>query len=151
MFLSTGEGTGLTKKKNSSQRERRGWHVHQEGISSTQYISIDRKSDCDVSTLWSSAKRLGVVILCSCDGPNTIGTSSNSRSTVHWDLPTKDGVREECVHSNYILSSMRNRVVVPRLSCLRSLNETGQPACLVTLYLRPQTSERKTKYIFEFS
>ena len=41
--------------------------------------------------------------------------------------------------------------VRPPYSVFTVIDENGQPADFVSLYFRPGSSERKTKYIFELS
>ena len=136
-----------------------GWHVHQEGMSSRQYISIDRKFVWHLSSTSISVMRTGVICeaLGSCH-PLFLQASKHNRHVFrlqkHCALGLVNkrrgerGMRSQQLHS--LLDAKPSRCV-PRLSCSRSLNKPRQPAYLVTLYLRPQTSERKTNYIFELS
>ena len=70
-----------------------------------------------------------------------------------WNLRTKNGRREktkDLLHTRG-LSSLQNRFVDPHLSRLCCFNKSEQPGDFVPLYLRPETSECKSKNIFEFS
>ena len=132
----------------------RGRYVHQEGMSSRQYISIDRKFVWHLSSTSISVMRTGVICeaLGSCH-PLFLQASKHNRHVFrlqnHCALGLTNKRRCERGMRSQQLHSLLD--VKPSRSPPSFVNKSGQSAYLVTLYLSPGASERKTKYIFEFS